>query len=454
MIFLGTGPTTPIRGNGKNYRSNTSLLVKLDDKNILIDASPMIVEQLFENAVENIDAILLTHSNYSCVKGIKYCSENFKDVPVFALKQTFDIIDKYYKDLNITKHIIKPNKLFDVFGLSILPIKINHTESLNKKNQPCVAYKFNNSLYAPNIESIPNTSLKHFSDLDYLILDASMYFNKYMKCHLNLSDSLRIVNIYKPKKAILTRIGHTYPDYYKAEKQIKNYCNLKGYNIRVKLAYDGLVIGEEVKKLGKILDEKISIYLKAPLPEKIFNNERRYFFRPDKLKKLLKTNLYLVDDNFCYGIVELVKITEIKPKELERIKEKYEKLKELDIKEIFKKYKKIYAYEVKIITKFPRKKTIKIKGDKNNFSNPFEFIENKIEEKPKKVETNVKNKKTETKNEEIKIDIDKLLKQKEKDLKHKLDILELKNKEREMEIINKKKKLIDKLLEKVEDGSS
>ncbi|MHA1700706.1 MAG: MBL fold metallo-hydrolase, partial [Promethearchaeota archaeon] len=372
VIFLGTGPATAIRGKGKNYRTNTSLLVKSNDKNILIDASPMIIEQLFTNAIENIDAILLTHSHHSCVRGLEYCARNFKDLQVFALEQTFEIINKYYPELNIIKNTIKPNEKFDVLGMSVLPVSVNHTESLNKKNQPCVAFKFGNNLYAPNIESIPNESLKYFNKLNNLILNASIYFDKKIKSHLNLDDALKIANTHKPKKTILTQIGRTYPDHYVAKKKIDIYCKDKNFQIEVDMAYDGLVIDSEIK-LGKILNEKMSIYLKAPLPEKIFNNEGRYFFRPDKLTKLLKINLYLVDDSFCYGIVELIKIIEIKPKDLERIKKERVDMKEIDIKETFKKYKKLYAYEVKIITKFPRKKSIKIKGNKEDFYNPFEF---------------------------------------------------------------------------------
>ena len=375
ITFLGTGPATPLRGNGKNYRSNTSALIKLKDKNVLIDASPMIMEQLFMNAVDNIDAILLTHSHHTCVKGLPYCSENFKNLPVYALKQTFNIIDKYYKDLDIIKNVIEPDKEFKLFGESILPVRVNHTESFDKTNKhPCVAYKLKNTMYAPSMESIPETSSKHFNLLDNLIVDASMYFNKKIKGHLSLEDSINIANTYKPKKLILTHIGSSYPDYYKAEKKIEDYCNLKGFKLDIKLAYDGMSFGVDIKKLGKKLDNKLCIYLESPLPEELFDNKRKYFFRGDKLTNLLNKNLYLVDESFCYGIVELTNIIEIKPKDLERVKAKNKELKDLNISDILGGSKKMYAYEVKIMTKFPRKKSIKIKGKKENFSNPFEFV--------------------------------------------------------------------------------
>lgn len=243
IIFLGTGPARPIRGRGRNYRTNSSILIETGEGNILVDVAPMIEEQVLKNAVDKIDAIFITHGHSDCVKGLPWCLEHFGKLPVYASKQTFKIIDKYYKNIVYDKHEIVEYKPLNLFGLDIMPIKVTHVKSFpDGKKFPILAFKFNNIIYAEDVESIPDLSEKYFEELDLLIIDAALYLNKHIRGHLNTLEALQVIKKYNPKTAVLIQIGRSYPDYYKSKKKIEEYIKFYSIVSKVILSYDSLVI--------------------------------------------------------------------------------------------------------------------------------------------------------------------------------------------------------------------
>lgn len=248
LVILGSGPALPVRGKGRNYRSNASLLIETKKGNIIIDTTGMIEEQLFKNAVDRVDAIILSHGHSDAVSGIKTCIERFGKIPVYASEPTFRIINKYYKDLDIERHEIKSGEEFEVLGINFTPLRVIHAEAFpDGKKFPCLGFRFNNMLYAEDMESIPSKSEEYFHNLNLMIVDSTMYWDKSIRGHCNTLQSLEIIKKYNPKKTILTQIGRSYPDYYKAQKKINEYCKVHSIN-KVKLAYDGMVI-ENLEKL-------------------------------------------------------------------------------------------------------------------------------------------------------------------------------------------------------------
>ena len=72
LLFLGTGTSTGIPQigcecevcqsiNKKDKRLRTSLLVTVDNKNILIDCGPDFRQQMLTYNIKHLDAVLLTH---------------------------------------------------------------------------------------------------------------------------------------------------------------------------------------------------------------------------------------------------------------------------------------------------------------------------------------------------------------------------------------------------------
>ena len=243
LIFLGTGPALPVRGRGKNYRSNSSLLIETKNHNILIDATPMVEEQLFKNAVDKVDAVLISHMHSDAVKGLPKLLEKFGELPVYTLKHNFELMHDIWKDIKLEEHDIEPGKPFQVFGITFIPFRVIHAEPFpTGKKYPCLGFRFNGVVYAADMEAIPPESEKYFENADLMIIDAAMYFDRKIRGHMNTEQALQLVKKFKPKKAILTQIGKTYPDHYKVQKRIDEYCKLYGISTDVKLAYDGMAV--------------------------------------------------------------------------------------------------------------------------------------------------------------------------------------------------------------------
>ncbi len=109
--------------------------------------------------------------------------------------------------------------------ISINSIKVRH----GKVNSIC--YIFDQKLaYISDVSEISSKDYGHFKNLKYLIIDCLWYKNH--PSHLNLDKTLSLINIFNPKKAILTNL-HSELDYNKLKKKIPK---------NVTPAFDGLTI--------------------------------------------------------------------------------------------------------------------------------------------------------------------------------------------------------------------
>ena len=78
--------------NKKNYRTRCSALLKTSDKNILIDTSPDLRQQLLRHNINKIDTVLYSHMHADQTHGINdlrsFFLNNKKPINVFADKPT------------------------------------------------------------------------------------------------------------------------------------------------------------------------------------------------------------------------------------------------------------------------------------------------------------------------------------------------------------------------------
>ena len=82
--------------NKKNQRTRCSALIKFHNKNILIDSSPDLRQQLLANKIKSIDRVLYTHLHADQTHGINDLRAFYlitkKQIPVFADKQTSEYL--------------------------------------------------------------------------------------------------------------------------------------------------------------------------------------------------------------------------------------------------------------------------------------------------------------------------------------------------------------------------
>ena len=223
--------------NPKNFRSRCSALIKSTGGNILIDTSPDLRKQLFDNKVKNINHVIYTHNHADQTHGINdlrvFFLKNRKKIPIYAneitkkyLLKSFSYCFKKHKDYPATLKMINMKKKLS-FG------KLIKIESVQVKHGSIQSLSFivNKKIaYLPDVNEIYKKDYDKFSNLDYLIIDCLRY--KKHPSHFNLDDVLDLNILLKPKKLILTNL-HSDLDYDKL-------LNILPKNI--KPAYDGLSI--------------------------------------------------------------------------------------------------------------------------------------------------------------------------------------------------------------------
>lgn len=255
LTFLGTGPDQAIprtecscatcrdarRPQSKSRRSRSSLLIQTQAGNFLIDCSPDFLEQIKETRIKKIDAVFLTHRHQDAAGGLGLLNEWTK-LPVIIFTENKNIQYLNIQYLNkINFQTIKPKQKIKKSELIIQPFRVHHGLTAVST----VGYLINNQIaYASDFGNLPATSQKLLKNKPIAIFDAALYFGRKMKGHLNIAQTIAWAQKLKIKKLYLTQIGHSYPPYAAAQRQINQYLKKKYQQskLMLKLTYDGMEI--------------------------------------------------------------------------------------------------------------------------------------------------------------------------------------------------------------------
>jgi phosphoribosyl 1,2-cyclic phosphate phosphodiesterase len=198
----------------RDKRLRPSVLLRLGDNRVLIDTSPDFRFQALHFGIDRIDAILYTHSHADHILGLDDVRPfNFlqrQEIPIFASPASWDVIERtfqYVFDKSPTESSrprLKPN-LFDtdpfcVAGMQFHPVRVAHGKATVH------GFRFGDCAYLTDHSSIPDDSLEKLYGLDVMFLDALRH-NPH-PTHSTVDESLRTVELLKPKRAYFTHISH------------------------------------------------------------------------------------------------------------------------------------------------------------------------------------------------------------------------------------------------------
>ncbi len=241
--ILGSGTSTGVPMVGCNCkvcrskelrdkRSRASLLVSYNDKNIVADTSTDFRQQMLQNRVTHIDAVLYTHAHADHINGIDdlrgFHFLHHTVIPCYSSKNTFDILYNSFKYI-FDSHVAYPallqsiiiEKSFDLFGLEVLPIPIKHG------NIESTGYRFGDLAYLTDCNEILESSKELLQGLEVLIIDGLRYTPH--PFHFNIEKAIEAAQEINPKRIILTHLTHEVS----CEDEKK---------LGVELAYDGMEI--------------------------------------------------------------------------------------------------------------------------------------------------------------------------------------------------------------------
>jgi len=248
LTFLGTGTShgVPVIGcdcavcqsnDPRNKRTRSSLLVQVDDLNILIDTATEFRLQALRCGVKRIDAVLYTHCHADHVFGfddLRIFSQRFGiEIPFYGnaatieeMQQVFSYVFRKTQEGG-GKPRVKPIVVdgeFMINQVKIVPLPIYHGEL------PIYGYRIGDMAYITDCSLLPETTLALLRGVKVLILGVIRY--QPHPTHMHVDAALELVKQVKPDQTYFTHISHL------LEHNAVN-ASLPSY---VTLAYDGLVI--------------------------------------------------------------------------------------------------------------------------------------------------------------------------------------------------------------------
>jgi len=222
----------------KNIRSRPSILVQKNRKNLLIDTSPDLKQQILSNKIDNIDAVFFTHEHADHTHGINELRSinliHGNVVPCYGNQQTMEEITNsfYYLFENVKKSyypaILSRNlfssKEFEIFGINVKLIQQNHGDI------DTVGFIFDNKIAY-------NLDVKYFYDQDEYFKKIENIDHWIVGClridphisHASLSEVKEWLNIVKPKKAYLSHMT-AHLDFNETLKYLNNENYMPAYD--------------------------------------------------------------------------------------------------------------------------------------------------------------------------------------------------------------------------------
>lgn len=236
IFVLGTGTSTGVptlgckcevctSNNSKNKRLRSSIIVRLNDKNILIDASTDLRTQLLNNNISDIDGCIITHEHADHTHGIDdlrpFCFYKNHPIPVYTSKETKELLEVKFPYIFKRNEVFKDKKILgggipklDLYEVSpgahtvceedfiFYSLPHGHTESL--------AFRVNKFAYIIDCTEVSDSIIDELaaSDLDLLIIDCLRI--KKHQTHLHLELALEYAQRIGAKKTGLTHMSHDF----------------------------------------------------------------------------------------------------------------------------------------------------------------------------------------------------------------------------------------------------
>ncbi len=208
--------------NKKNFRTRSSVLINIDNKNILIDTSPDLRHQLYLAKCTNIDAVFYTHVHSDHTAGLPDMRAmsliNKKIIPAYMplemiseMENNYKYIFKGEKDYLPFMEIKQLKKIHKIDNVNIETFKHNHG-SIDVQT-----YKIENFAYSTDIKKFYESDIDKLKNLDLWIV--GLLREDDHPSHAGFDKIMEYINYIKPKQTIFTHMTALLD-----EKQLNDKC--------------------------------------------------------------------------------------------------------------------------------------------------------------------------------------------------------------------------------------
>ena len=195
--------------NLNNFRTRSSILIEINNTNILIDTSPDLRQQLYSAKCTNIDAVLFTHIHSDHTSGLPDMRAisliNDKIIPAYMPKNMKDKILSHYKFIFKGDKDYRPfmevrdiqNKFF-INNIEIQTFKHNHG-SIDVQT-----YRIGKFAYSTDLKNFYKNDIDNLQDLDLWVV--GLLRSDPHPSHAGFEQILDYIKYIKPKKTIFTHM--------------------------------------------------------------------------------------------------------------------------------------------------------------------------------------------------------------------------------------------------------
>ena len=195
--------------NLNNFRTRSSILIEINNTNILIDTSPDLRQQLYSAKCTNIDAVLFTHIHSDHTSGLPDMRAisliNDKIIPAYMPEDMKGKILSHYKFIFKGEKDYRPfmevreiqNKFF-INNIEIETFKHNHG-SIDVQT-----YRIGKFAYSTDLKNFYDNDLDYLQDLDLWVV--GLLRSDSHPAHAGFEQILDYIKYIKPKKTIFTHM--------------------------------------------------------------------------------------------------------------------------------------------------------------------------------------------------------------------------------------------------------
>jgi len=221
--------------NPKNHRTRSSVLININDQNLLIDTSPDLRAQLYNARCTKIDAVLFTHEHSDHTSGLPDMRAmsliNQSIIPAFLSSDIKDSMTRNYqyifdghRDYSPFMSVKTIESTFTIGNTKINTFKHNHG-SIDVQT-----YRINNFAYSTDLKNFYENDIDKLKHLDLWIVGLLRYDPH--PSHAGFDQINEYINYLKPKRTLFTHMTALL-DY----DELMSKCSAN-----VEPAYDGMTI--------------------------------------------------------------------------------------------------------------------------------------------------------------------------------------------------------------------
>ena len=252
LTFLGTGTSQGVPMIGSTHpvsrstdprdkRLRSSVYIDTGKNKWVVDCGPDFRYQMLREGITYLDGVFFTHEHADHIAGlddirpINYLKGS--DMPIYATERVIQALKAHYPYIFVRYDqrypgapgvIVHPlsDEPIDVPGEKVIPIPGIHDRI------PVTGYRFGNLAYLTDFKTLCEEAYRRLEGIDTLVINA-LRRERYHHSHMILPETLREIEIIKPRVAYLTHMNEEMGFYAETEKILPE---------NVHLAYDGLKI--------------------------------------------------------------------------------------------------------------------------------------------------------------------------------------------------------------------